>query len=200
MKKILLPGIIFAALIAPVSAADIPVRGPVYTKAPPPAPVFNWTGFYVGAHIGYGWGETDWSTVIEPSGVFGGLQLGYNWQFNPNWVVGVETDISATDINDAFPQHFDYVGTLRGRIGYTWDRTMLYATGGLAYAEAGIGGFHHTHIGWTIGAGLEWAFAPNWSAKAEYLYIDLEDKVYPAVWVGYDIHTVRLGVNYRFGY
>jgi outer membrane immunogenic protein len=198
MKKILLSGVALVALLGAANAADVPVRGPIY-KAPPVA-VFNWTGFYFGGHIGYGWVDVD-PAGISPDGVFGGLQLGYNWQFNRNWVFGIETDIAATDFTSAVgPTHVDYLGTVRARLGYTWDRTMLYATGGLAYGEAGIGGFHNTHIGYAIGAGLEWAFAPSWSAKVEYLFVDLGNEVYPTFGSqSFEAHTLKFGVNYRFG-
>lgn len=188
MKKILLSGVAIVALFAaaPASAADVPVRGPIYKAAP--APVFNWTGFYFGGHIGYGWGDT---LVGDNDGFLGGLQLGYNWHFAPNWVFGIETDISGTDMNNSFPSHIDYLGTLRARLGYTWDRVMVYGTGGFAYGRSAIAGFHDTDTGYALGAGIEWAFAPQWSAKVEYMYHDI-DLV--------EASTIKFGVNYRFGW
>lgn len=189
MKKFLLSGVAIAALFAaaPASAADMPVRAPQY-KAAPLAPVFNWTGFYVGGHVGYGWAD---SGVGDVDGFLGGLQLGYNWQFSRNWVFGLETDISGTDMNNATPAHIDYLGTVRARLGYTWDRVMIYGTGGLAYARGAVAGVHDSDTGWAAGAGIEWAFAPNWSAKVEYVYADID---------AFEASTVKFGVNYRFGY
>ncbi len=196
MKKILLSGVALAALFvaAPASAADVPVRGPVYKAAP--APVFNWTGFYFGGHIGYGWGDAG---GLDADGFLGGLQAGYNWQLSRNWVFGIEADISGTDMNNAFPAHVDYLGTLRARIGYTWDRTMLYGTGGLAWNRAAIAGFHDTDTGYALGLGIEWAFAPNWSTKVEYMYYNFDNN---AAFAGadFDASTIKVGLNYRFGY
>jgi outer membrane immunogenic protein len=112
----------------------------------------------------------------------------------------------------------DYIGSLRGRIGYSWDRALLYGTGGLAWAHhkitlgATFPGFaastsdDQTHVGWTIGAGLEYAFAPSWSAKVEYLFADYGSEnffsnVIPGLSLAADrqINSVKFGVNYRFG-
>src|ERR1700690_3137521 len=96
-KRLLLSGIVLAALAiaAPVSAADMPTRAPVYKAAP--VALFNWTGFYVGGHGGYGWGDAD---NLAPTGWFGGGQVGYHWQYAPNWVFGLEADISGSNISD----------------------------------------------------------------------------------------------------
>lgn len=207
MKKFLLCGAALVALIAaaPASAADIPVRGPIYKAAPPP-PVFNWTGFYIGAHVGYGHTYLWPGLPFEPEGIFGGVQVGYNWQFSPNWVFGLEADISATDFSESgagFSSSMDYLGTVRARAGYAWDRKLFYVTGGYAYGENEINGFSNTRSGWVIGAGIEWAFAPNWSAKIEYLHIEFDDnKFFPTIGTTQDleINTVKVGVNYRFGW
>jgi outer membrane immunogenic protein len=198
MKKILLSGVAVAALFAaaPAFAADVPVRGPVYKAAP--APVFNWTGFYFGGHVGYGWGD---ATIIgDVDGFIGGAQVGYNWQLSRNWVFGVEADISGTDMNSAIgPTHVDYVGTLRARIGYAWDRTMVYGTGGFAFSRAAVAGLHDTDTGYALGLGVEWAIASNWSAKVEYMYYDFSDFAgIPGV--DADASTIKVGLNYRFGY
>lgn len=197
MKKILLSGVAIAALFAaaPASAADVPVRQqqPYYKAAP--APVFNWTGFYFGGHIGYGWGDT--LVGGDMDGFLGGVQAGYNWQLSRNWVFGIEADISGTDLNNAVPAHVDYLGTLRARVGYTWDRTMFYGTGGLAWNRASVVGVHDTDVGYALGLGLEWAFAPNWSAKVEYMYYAFDNTSF--VPTDLEISTVKFGVNYRFG-
>lgn len=209
MKKVLLAGAALAALftVSAASAADIPARP--YYKAPP-APVFNWTGFYIGVHGGYAWGDADLNGVsAEPEGAFGGVQLGYNWQFSPNWVFGIETDIAFSDINDSVAGNntdLRYFGTVRARVGYAWDRSLLYVTGGFAYGNneisTGAGSDDQTHFGYAVGAGYEWAFARGWSAKIEYLYVDLDSETYNVGGVvgnaSLDFSTIKLGVNYRF--
>jgi outer membrane immunogenic protein len=88
------------------------------------------------------------------------------------------------------PVHIDYLATARARIGYAWDRTMLYGTGGLAYSRAAAAGLHDTDTGWAAGAGLEWAYSNSWTLKAEYLYVDLGNN--------FDASIIKLGANYRF--
>lgn len=192
MKKIAIAAAAFAALIinGPASAADVPVRGPVYKAAP--APVFDWTGFYIGAHVGYGR-----ESGQDASGVIGGVQVGYNWQLSRNWVFGIEGDFSATDINDAtlgIPVHVDHLASFRARIGYTWDRTMIYGTGGLAHARVGGIGVHASDTGYALGGGVEWAFAHRWSAKVEYMYYGFEDGFGTG-----NAQAIKFGANYRFG-
>jgi outer membrane immunogenic protein len=262
MRKILLAGLALTALCsAPAFAADIPAKAPVY-KAPVVIP-FSWTGWYVGANIGYGWGNGDTffdplpsaaafinlaPTTLgpDPKGVLGGGQLGFNWQTG-QWVWGFETDFQGSGIKGSvtqtpiiqnngtpFPgagflqasEKIDWFGTLRLRAGIAADRLLLYVTGGLIYGHVNyaaetdfrpVGTVHYpasfskTKAGWTGGGGLEWAFAPNWSAKAEYLYYDLGDETFtanpslplPPFQVRYTWqttgHIARVGVNYRFG-
>jgi outer membrane immunogenic protein len=209
--RYLLAGVVgLFGLAGTAHAADVPVRP--YYKAPPPAPVFNWTGFYAGLHGGYGWGDSEIAGLpFNTDGWFGGVQAGYNWQFSPNWVFGVEADIAYSNIDGAnvlgpAAGELRYFGTLRARFGYTWDRSLLYVTGGGAYGEQRIGvpggTDSQTHFGYTLGAGYEWAFAPNWSAKIEYLFTDLNSENYNpggvTVPAALDFSTVKLGVNYRF--
>lgn len=194
MKKIAIAAATLVAIVlgGPISAADMPARGPVYKAAP--APVFDWTGFYVGAHAGYGW-----ENGSDASGFVGGLQVGYNWQLSRNWVFGIEGDISGTDINDAtlgIPVHVDYLASIRARLGYTWDRMMLYGTGGWGYARVGSLGFHQTGDAYVLGLGLEWMFSNNWSARAEFLHYEFDDNGLPG---NAYAQAFRLGVNYRFG-
>ncbi|HVT55890.1 MAG TPA: outer membrane protein [Xanthobacteraceae bacterium] len=206
MKKFLLTGAALAvlAVTTPALAADMAVRGPVY-KAPPAAPLFNWTGFYLGGHVGYGWGDAD---GVDTDGWFGGGQIGVNYQFAPNWVWGVEADISGGDINgSAGVSRFktDTFGTVRARLGYTVDRVMFYGTGGLAWADskatfAGVSD-SQTNVGWALGAGIEYAFAPNWSAKIEYIHADYGSDNYniaPTTNIDLKTDTVKFGVHYLF--
>lgn len=192
MKKLALIGAVVAAFsfTAPAQAAD----QQIYYKA---SPAYNWTGFYAGAHIGYGFGDAIAGGVgAEIDGFFGGGQLGYNWQFNRNWVFGIETDLSASDMGVGV-LNVDWFGSTRVRLGYAMDRTLFYGTVGIGYAGTN---FSSGHLGGVYGLGVEWAFSRNWTAKVEYLYYDLGDEVLPlfVAPVSLEFSTVKLGVNYRF--
>jgi outer membrane immunogenic protein len=190
-----------------VRAADLPLPAPAY-QVPPPAvvPVYTWTGFYIGANGGFGGNQFQFPFTVGPlsgtsslnsSGFFGGGQLGYNWQFAPTWVLGVETDFDGADIEGnatttatAFSGNvgskLNWFGTARGRVGFlVTPAVLLYGTGGWAYGNAtasanaaafGLGaavsGTTYRN-GWTAGGGLEYAFNPWLSFKTEYLYLNL---------------------------
>ncbi|MBS9478605.1 outer membrane protein [Ancylobacter radicis] len=202
-SKILAGAALAAALAAsPLAmAADLAYPAPAAYAAP--APVFTWTGFYIGANAGYGWGEADWSD--DTNGFLGGIQAGYNWQLGNGFVLGLETDLQATNIESPTYQ-LDYFGTIRARAGFAFDQALIYGTGGFAYGRGTyeLGGLSNdqTQTGWTIGAGGEYAFAPNWTVKAEYLYLDLGKETYDTVGGPIDIGTtaniLRAGVNYKF--
>ena len=132
-------------------------------------------------------------------------------------VLGVETDadwinvkgstaglggVCAADGGGPCQTQQSWVGTTRARVGYAFDRWLPYVTGGVSWAKTdfsvGSRDFGETHVGWTAGAGLEWAIAGNWTAKVEYLYLGLGSKSYKGVDIDLDGHTARLGVNYRF--
>jgi outer membrane immunogenic protein len=217
MKKLLLASVgLLAFGIASASAADI-IRA---RRAPPPAPivtpVFNWTGFYAGINGGYGWGgSTSFSTPFPSSsfdtsgGLVGGT-LGYNYQMN-QIVFGIEGDIDASWIKGSgicgglpCQTKNSWLGTARGRVGYAFDRFMPYVTGGLAVGDVKntitpIGSASDTRVGWTVGGGLEANLWGPWSAKVEYLYVDLGSG--PSV-VGssadFKTNIVRAGLNYHF--
>ncbi|GLK86550.1 outer membrane protein [Ancylobacter defluvii] len=201
--KALLAGLALAvAVAAPASAADLSYPAPTAYAAP--VPVFTWTGFYLGANAGYGWGEADFSD--DTNGFLGGIQAGYNWQFAGSpLVVGIETDLQATNIESP-TFSLDYFGTVRARLGWAVDQFLIYGTGGFAYGRGNyeVAGLSNkqTNTGWTIGAGGEYAFSPNWSVKAEYLYVDLGTETYDTIAGPLDIGTtaniLRLGVNYKF--
>jgi outer membrane immunogenic protein len=222
MNKLLISALAVAVLsAAPAIAADMPVKAPprLVTES-----TFSWTGFYVGAHVGYGWGEVIENTNVElkPNGILGGFQAGYNYQFTPNWVLGIEADWSFTGMDDVHvftagvvtittDNELKYFGTLRGRLGYSADRLLIYATGGLARGFlSGSTTFLGTtfndsnwHWGWAAGGGFEYAFSNNLSAKAEYLFIDLNDKTYVNAGntqtIGFEAHLIRVGLNMKFG-
>jgi len=238
-------------------AADLPAQ--MY-KAPPVAPpAWTWSGFYAGAHVGYGWlRSTDQITGVDApsatfltnntvptsisldsSGVVGGVQVGYNWQALPNWVFGVEADIAGTDFDNSVmapnpvggrpmfaTERLNWLGTLRGRVGYTpMNRWLVYATGGLAYGHAGLStalsningcagnncqsGFASAWLtGWAAGVGAEWAFLNDWTARIEYLHYDLGRLSHPMIdpafafvfnaQAGFEGDIVRVGVNRLF--
>ncbi|HXX26325.1 MAG TPA: outer membrane protein [Pseudolabrys sp.] len=223
MKKLLLASMGVLALgIASASAADLPRRAapaPIYT----PVPVYNWTGFYVGINGGGAFGHASVSNAFGSQGfdADGGLvggTLGYNWQVG-QWVLGIEGDIDWADIRGSTSNGLcfggtcsvknDWLATVRGRIGYAFDRFMPYITGGGAFGDVktsvpAFGGQTNTQAGWTAGAGLEFAINGPWTAKVEYLYVDLGKDTCDTGSCGIatttDFHTniVRAGFNYRF--
>jgi outer membrane immunogenic protein len=239
MKKFLVAAAAAAFCSAPALAA------------PPAAPVFNWTGFYLGGNLGYGvarnpsgstlddpraltWPET---FNVSPHGAFGGGQIGYNWQAASNWVWGIEADIQASAQTDSttcvtgcipgayqthVSQKLPWLGTLRGRLGWTNGPALYYLTGGWAlgkvttdYAVNDISGFDfhnfsHSQSGWTVGGGIETQLAGNWTAKVEYLFINLGSIAESFVYAPFPAstyaetsairnHVVRVGLNYKFG-
>ncbi len=181
------------------------------TRAPytvnQPLNAYSWAGPYLGGNLGYDWGTVD-NNPTKPSGFEGGVQAGYNWQQPGPWVFGVEGDIEATGAADTFaPWKFSnpWFGTLRGRAGYALNNVLFYGTGGLAFGELRGETFGlsetHTNAGWTLGVGAEVGLAPNWSAKIEYLYVDLADSKFTTITGisnGAQFGLVRAGVNYHF--
>ena len=252
MKRILLGSTALIGLAATSAmAADLPVKAPVY-KAPPPVAIYSWTGCYLGGHAGWGWGRKharfsdtfDVFPIIPFSehvdGFLGGVQGGCDYQFNTNWVVGVEgafswADIKGHALNDPFVRgkgssgtfsaRTDWLATLTGRLGYAWDRWLVYGKGGVAWAHdkyrlVGLGdnvfgpfalSATETRTGWTAGGGVEYAFLNNWSAKLEYNYMDfgshrlrlaglfVSSPVFATTDIDQKIHVVKFGINYRFG-
>lgn len=167
MNRLFLVGLSLAATIGAASAADMRTTYRERPSIMAPVSAYNWSGFYVGLNGGGFWDNG------TGAGLIGGT-LGYNFQNGP-WVFGVEGDLGFVTSGDQ-----SYLGTVRGRVGYTWDRLLPYVTGGLGFTDNETGG--------VIGAGLEYAFAPQFSAKVEYLYAGMN---------GGD-HVFRVGLNYRF--
>ncbi len=221
-------------------AADMPTKAPF--AAPAAVPAWSWTGFYLGVHAGYGGDKFDYdfanavvpiTATVRSSGGFGGVQGGYNWQLS-NWLLGLEADIAWADIENTISvsgpgisasagSELKWFGTVRGRVGYAWERLLIYATGGWAYGEVrtnlsfgspgAIGGiglpgavsFTETHrkSGWTGGGGFEYMVTPQLSLKTEYLYLDLgRDTIFTApgltVTEGTTVHTLKAGLNFKF--
>jgi outer membrane immunogenic protein len=213
-------------------AADVSARSnpPSFYKAPSELP-FSWTGFYAGINGGYAWGRSSWSdpAVGADSGNFntsGGLvggQLGYNWQTG-SVVLGIETDadwmsvkgntaglggVCLADGGGQCQVQQSWVGTTRARVGYAFDRWLPYITGGVAYgniqAVQPTGTSTGTKVGWTAGAGVEVGINRNWSAKVEYLHIDLGTAAFMGAASGTSTlavpvtnELVRAGVNYHW--
>jgi outer membrane immunogenic protein len=206
MRKILLAGATGGLVLvacAPAHAADL--GRPTYKAAPPvvaPVPVFSWTGCYIGGHLGGGWGrKTATAPELAPgisvsgdtSGFLGGGQVGCNYQFTPNWVIGIEGDGSAADIDGNITQtvlgitgaahaRTGWIASVTGRFGWAWEHWLIYAKGGAAWAGDNYSAdiplldehldASETRTGWTVGGGVEWAFWNNWSAKLEYDFYD----------------------------
>jgi outer membrane immunogenic protein len=166
---------------------------------------YSWAGPYLGGNLGYAWGSVD-NDPTRPSGFVGGVQAGYNWQ-SGSFVFGLEGDIQATGAEETFaPWKFSnpWFGTVRGRAGFAFNNVLFFGTGGLAFGELRATTFglseSHTNAGWTLGAGAEVGLTPNWSAKVEYLYVDLANSNFVVTGAsnGYRFGLIRAGVNYRF--
>jgi outer membrane immunogenic protein len=202
-------------------AADLP---PPQPYAPPP--VFSWTGFYLGMNSGYGYGQSSWNDHtlgstgdFKTDGFLIGGTVGANYQIG-GLVIGVEADGDWSNADGSTPNtcapfacvtQSTWLATVRGRAGWGWDRVFVYGTGGGAFGniQAGATGLpsaSSTQAGWTAGAGVEFAFTPNWTAKIEYLYVDLGNFACPvtscggtATTVSLTENIVRAGLNYKFG-
>jgi outer membrane immunogenic protein len=193
-----------AAMTTQGRAADLPAQ-PYYYTAPAPLSAYSWAGPYLGATIGYQWGEVS-NNPTRPSGVAGGAEAGYNWQRGA-FVFGAETDIQLSGADDTFaPWQFSnpWFGTLRGRAGIAINNVLIFGTAGLAYGDIRADSYNlsesHTSLGWTAGGGIEAGLTPHWSVKAEWLYLDLSDRTFTVTGNnnGLASNLLRLGVNYHF--
>ena len=202
MTRVSLTSLIAVALLAStagVPAADLPTAPPANRAAGPLMVLLHdWTGFYAGAQVGYGWGQSSGTQnangtffpvvpyAIDPAGALAGGHVGFNYQTNA-LVVGAEADIEASNLNgsttiSAFDQTYVFnvkaetLASVRGRVGWAQDRLMLYGTGGVAWGYVTtlpLDTLNGWRTGWTAGAGAEYALPRNWSAKIEYRYTDL---------------------------
>jgi outer membrane immunogenic protein len=210
-------GLFVAAMATPSFAADLSrpsYKAPIYST-----PGYSWTGFYAGINGGYGFGSSTWSGAgttgsPSPKGPLGGVTLGYNLQtgswvwgvegdFDYSWVKGTATGTGACAAPGCETRN-NWLATARGRLGYAgWDRWLPYITGGAAFGSmkltpANGAAETKTRLGWTLGAGVEYAVLTNWTAKLEYLYADLGTTSGAAADVTFKESIVRVGLNYRF--
>jgi outer membrane immunogenic protein len=217
MKRLVLAGIgALAALttIGSANAADLS-RRPMPAKAPAYVQAYNWTGGYVGINGGYGFGRSDTSIPFATGGfntsggVVGGT-VGYNWQMGQT-VFGLEGDLDWTHIRGNAAcgianceTRNDWLSTARGRLGYAFDRFLPFVTGGAAFGDikntiSTVGSSTANKAGWTVGGGLEAALTGPWTAKVEYLYVDLgRGASLAGADTRFNTNLVRAGVNYRF--
>ena len=234
----LLAAVFCSAASNSVLAADMSVP-----RGSSPPFVYNWSGFYLGAHVGYAWAQREASVSdttgmlwaldsTHTSSLIGGGQIGYNFALTPQWILGVEADVSfsslgSTTVNAAnLGQRVDNIddfGTLRGRIGYAWDRFLIYGTGGFAWAHEvntrtqqtgtvnnAVPGTIEEHgtlaSGWTAGLGVEWGVSPGWVLRAEYLHLDFGNQTFSFNAAGQRIdasvnaEVVRVGASYLFNF
>ncbi len=252
MRKLLLSMVAFSALAVPARAADLPSSksAPVFTQTPP---VFSWSGLYVGATIGGGWSHDHlrYDQTVYPTqfskltgaGVAGGGLVGYNFLVGENILLGLEADIDGTSLDPKSSTYYQnnapipiagevdaalrWQGSLRGRIGYAFGSALLYATGGLAFAQVDRryydtqdipypyvstynGLFSNVRAGWTVGGGLEYHLLGAWRARVEYRYVNISgvtDNISVAssgYYTGFNNHSideniVKVGLIYAFG-
>jgi outer membrane immunogenic protein len=228
-RKIISSSVLLAALSGTALAADLPSRAPPPVYVPPP-PIFTWTGFYVGLEAGDQFGRSSTGIVTGagaqpsyfPNGFVGGGFAGYNYQIS-QFVVGVEGNVDGSTYRGSGVDTVtgavrstreDVDGSIRGRVGYAWNRILIFGTGGAAIASirntTTLGGaidqFDTTRVGWTAGGGLEYAIDNNWAIRGEYLYSDYGHITeFEATTTGDTINKhetdnkVMLGVSYKFG-
>ena len=239
LRRVLFASAGAVALVGSAFAADLPSRAPppVYV---PPAPIFTWTGVYVGGQIGYAFAKQNanygdsvggYSSFSQNTdGVIGGAHVGYNLQLN-QFVVGLEGSVDGTSISKnahlglfggadpavSYNVSSDVQGSIRGRVGYAWDRVLIYATGGVAFAGTKINvstpfsydSASNSRVGWTVGGGVEYAVTNNWSIRAEYRYSDFGHPTFyptnlsalePGVYFQRQLkqNQVQAGFSYKF--
>ncbi|MES0880695.1 outer membrane protein [Roseibium sp. SCP14] len=222
MKRLAIAGLALTATTAgtaPVWAADLPqAPAPAYEAVPAPQQSIDWSGIYVGGNVGWAFGNFDNSSGgvglgTSTSGVSGGLYTGYNFQVTPNVIVGAEADFSLTDLEESrtngglnLQSKSNWNSNIRGKIGYSFDRYMVYGAGGLALADLEVSGNgasdSKTALGWTAGAGAEALVTNNVTTRLEYVYQDFGSQDFNlngrGVSSDFSNSTLRLGVGYKF--
>jgi outer membrane immunogenic protein len=230
-RKLFLSTAALFAVTGTAFAADLPARSAPPVYVPPPPPIFTWTGAYIGGQVGYEFGRSTASLEptgvglggYNPNGVVGGAHIGYNYQIN-QYVIGLEGDVNGSSYrgNSGFggagvdSVRSDIDGSVRGRVGWAWDRTLFYATGGAAFApvhhsfaafNGGVDTTSPTRVGWTVGGGVEYAITNNWSLRAEYRYTDYghtTNVLFDSTGGAFAVrsrdtdHRVQAGFSYKF--
>jgi outer membrane immunogenic protein len=227
MQRILATALLSVSATGAALAADLPPAAPP-PRAPavyaPPPPVYNWTGFYLGINGGWGFGKSDWNVNVAGfvqdtgsfnvnGGVFGGT-IGYNW-WAEGWVLGLEGDFDGSWMNGTSnicgtpgcETKNDWLATIRPRVGFAADRVLFYLTGGVAFGDVVVNTISNWQsadkTGWTAGGGVEGAFTDHWTARVEYLYVDLQNSTFTPVvntnvGVKFNANLIRAGLDYKF--
>lgn len=215
MKKLLSLSLAALALTAgAASAADLPNRKQAPAAPVVAAPSYNWSGSYIGVNAGYGFGSYSGAAGTQfkdPGNFVGGAQIGYNQQMANKVVLGVEGDFDYSGLEGkasatgtpGSKARLDTLGTVRGRLGYAFDRVMPYVTAGYAGGNEkitipGSANSSGWRNGYAVGGGVDYAITNNVSARAEALYVGLENKNTAVGKVGNDLGIVRTGLNYKF--
>jgi len=224
MKKILALAALMTIAATTSNAADLPQQQPYYRAPGAVSPSYDWSGFYIGVMGGYGFADdaTVGNLAITDAGLKGGFAggtVGANWQMG-QLLIGLETDAAWSDIGKsetAFgvtaKEQIQSFGSVTARAGFAMNNVLIYGKGGYGWMDNKISasGFgltlseSHFHSGWTAGGGAEFAFAGPWSAKVEYMFAQYFKETYLAgfggggVMIAADVHTVKAGINYRFG-
>jgi outer membrane immunogenic protein len=223
LRSAVLAAVASVSVVHVAAAADLggPRRGSLKDTPVADAPVvyerpFSWSGLYIGAHVGYGWSDVDWHDTVGPgshdgNGWLAGAQIGYNVQTG-QLVFGIEADLSSAWIdggNVCCGHDFNWLASVRGRAGvaFNGNRTLLYATGGTAWADVDYSspfgsGFSNTHFGWVAGGGIEHMLTQNLSARVEYLHYSFDEAsgivaTLPTT-VEPKLDNVRFGLNLKF--
>lgn len=203
-----------ASLIAIAAAGGSAAAADLSTYSPPPpaavynpAPAATWNGAYIGGLIGYGWGDAKFDPpTVDVDGITGGIYTGMNFQPAPNWVVGVEGDIMATNMKGSVPGGTvknPWNGTLRGRAGFVFGHAMIYGAAGLAVGrvkvEDAVGATEaHNRVGFTLAGGAEALLGGNVIGRAEYRYTDLGSDTYLGDTMSYTSSQALVGLGLKF--
>jgi len=213
MLNRIIPALAALVVATPALAADLPSM----KAAPLPPPVmvaYDWTGLYIGADLGGVWAQGRYrgANTVNADSIMGGGFIGYNRQYS-NFVVGLEGDVQGLGVDytragTGLRIQQNLLASINGRLGMAFDRVLVYAIGGAAFSDttfwAGGQSFSNSNVGFDIGGGIEYAFAPNWTVRGEYRYYDFGTVTktplgFPPVTFGKTDNTFRVGVAYKFG-
>jgi outer membrane immunogenic protein len=218
MRRIVALSSVLVVMSSAAIAADLPRKAPVAVMA---APAMNWTGFWIGGHVGYTWGEGKSSTAGDPvvdfDGVSAGVALGYDWHLPNNFVLGAFVSVPFFGPDQtynpvpaiAITAEMNWAVVVGGRVGYALGRVMPYGFAGVVFGEgeltsAAFPAVNQTqsHTGWTAGAGIDYALTPNWIVGARYAYVDTGRETYtgfvPARSISFTGSNAALTLRYKF--